>query len=349
MAFAGCEQYTSLPTVFPTSSPTIQPSPVPLPTLPPSEQNDVMIMSLEENGFAHLFAYTPGKLSLTRLTSGEWSDITPSLSPDGKSIAYASNRGGQWDIYTLDIPSGQISQLTNTSEYDSAPCWSPDGAYISYDTYQNGNLVISILSLVDPGHKPILLTNGPSSDYSPAWAPNGRQIAFISNRSGDADVWLADLNKTNNRYTDLSNTPQAAESHPVWSPDGHHLAWASAPLNNEYNGIYVWDADHPEQVPTWVGDGSWPAWNANSDEIVTAFEAPNQELIAANTLHGDPLLLPTPLPGHLRGLLWPKLALPDPLPQTYQQAAAQTPEALWSLVITPVSNVPAQRWYVVPI
>jgi TolB protein len=66
-------------------------------------------------------------------------------------------------------------------------------------------------------------------------------------------------------------------------------------------------------------------------------------------MHGDPLLLPTPLPGHLRGLLWPKLALPESLPETYQQAAAQTPGALWSPLVTPVSNVPSQRWYVVPL
>jgi TolB protein len=349
VAFAGCVQYTSPQPVVPTPSPTIKSTPIQLPTLPPRELNDVMILSIEEDGNAHLFAYTPGKLSLTRLTSGEWSDVTPSLSRDGKSIAYASNRGGHWDIYTLDLQSGQISQLTNTAEYDSSPCWSPDGAFIAYETYQSGSLDIAILSMADPGHKPIMLTEGPSSDHSPAWAPNGRQIAFISNRSGDADVWLADLNKTDNRFTDLSNTPQAAESHPAWSPDGHHLAWASTPWNNDYNGIYLWDASQPEQSATWIGDGSWPAWNANSDEIVTAFEAPNQELITAYTLRGDPLLLPAPLPGQLRGLLWPKLTLPIPLPQTYQQAAAQTPDALWSLGVTPVSNVPSQRWYVVPL
>ena len=308
-----------------------------------------MILSIEENGYAHLFAYIPGKLRFTRLTSGEWSDITPSISPDGKSVAFASNRGGYWDIYTLDLQSGQVSQLTNTPEYDSSPSWSPDLAYIAYESYRNGSLDIAILSLTNPGQKPIILTDDPASDYSPAWAPNGRQIAFISNRSGDADVWIADLNKTDDRFTDLSNTPQAAESHPVWSPDGLHLAWASAPWSNDYNGIYIWDSARPDQTATWVGDGSWPAWSANSDAIVTAVDAPNQQLLTAYTLNGGALLLPTALPGHLRGILWPKLALPDPLPQTYEQAAAQTPGALWSPAVTPVSGVPANRWYVVPI
>ncbi len=349
LAFVGCEQYTSPPPVFPTVSPTIQPTPIPPPTLPAEDQNDVIILSIEENGYAHLFAFTPGKLSLTRLTSGAWSDIAPALSSDGKSVAYASDRGGHWDIYTLDLQSGQISQLTNTPEYDLAPSWSPDRAFIAFETYQNGSLDIAILSLTAPGQKPIMLTDGTSSDYSPAWAPSGRQIAFVSNRSGDADIWLADLNKTDNRFTDISNTPQAAESHPTWSQDGRHLAWASAPWDNNYNGIYIWDSSRPEQAATWIGAGSWPAWNANSDQIITAVDAPNQQLITAYTLRGDPLLLPTPLPGLLHGLLWPKLSLPNPLPQTYQAAAAQTPEALWSLQVTPVSDVPSQRWYVVPL
>lgn len=351
LAFVGCEQYTSPSPVFPTVSPTIEITSTPpsTPTLPIDEQNDVMILSIEENGYAHLFAYMPGKLDFTRLTSGKWSDITPSISPNGKSVAFASNRGGYWDIYTLDLQSGQVSQLTNTPEYDSSPSWSPDGAYVAYETYRNGSLDIAILSLTDPAQEPIILTDDPASDHSPAWAPNGRQIAFISDRSGNADVWLADLNKTIGRFTDLSNTPQSAESNPVWSPDGLHLAWASDPWNNDENGIYVWNADSPDQAASWVGNGSWPAWNADSDEIVTGVDAPNQQLITAYTLSGDTLLLPTVLPGYLHGLLWPKLSLPDPLPQTYQQAAAQTPEALGAPAVTPVGGIPANRWYVVPI
>jgi len=351
LAFLGCEQYTSPSPVFPTVSPTIEISSTPstTSTLPIHEQNDVMILSIEENGYAHLFAYMPGKLGFTRLTFGEWSDITPSISPNGKSVAFASNRGGYWDIYTLDLQSGQVSQLTNTPEYDSSPSWSPDGAYIAYETYRNGSLDIAILSLTDPAQKPIILTDDPASDHSPAWAPNGRQIAFISDRSGDADVWLADLNKTDGRFTDLSNTPQAAESNPVWSPDGLHLAWASDPWNNDENGVYVWNVDRPDQAASWVGNGNWPAWNADSNEIVTGVDAPNQQLLTAYTLSGDTFLLPTVLPGRLQGLLWPKLSLPDPLPTTYQQVAAETPQPLWEPAVTPVNGVPANRWYVVPI
>ena len=103
-----------------------------------------MIFSYEEDGYAHLFAYIPEKLPLTRLTSGDWDDITPSPSPDGEKIAFASNRSGFWDLYLLDLASGEITQLTDTPEYEGAPTWSPDGAFMAFESYVDENLEIVV-------------------------------------------------------------------------------------------------------------------------------------------------------------------------------------------------------------
>lgn len=335
-----------------TSTPTLAgPTNTPTATSTPIVPKDVMILSIEENGYAHLFAYIPAKLTLTRLTAGQWSDIDPALSPDGKRIAFASDRDGFWNLYTLDIQSGNVVQLTNDHNYNAAPTWSPDLAWIAYETYQNGNMQIGLLSLNNSGQTPLILTNDPSTNHSPAWAPNGRQVAFVSNRSGNDDVWLADLNKTGpDRYTDISQTPQAAESHPVWNPNGTQLAWASASTQNvDTSGIYIWDSTQPNRPAKWIGDGDWPAWNSHGDELVAGVTGANQQLITAYTTQSNPLLLPAPLPGTLRGIIWPSLALPDRLPQIYQQAAVQTPQALWTPAAANAGGVPSQRWYVVPL
>ncbi len=308
-----------------------------------------LILSMEEDGYAHLFTYEPGSGRLTRLTFGKWDDITPAVGSDGKSLAFASDRGGHWDIYRMDLYTGQIWQITDTPEFDSSPSWSPDMAWIAYETYQDGHLDIAIRSMTDSSQPPVLLTDDGASDHSPAWSPSGREIAYVSNATGNSDIWIADLNKTHDRLTDLSNTPNASEDHPVWSPDGNRLAWSSMVATPGYDGIYIWDATQPAQSPVWIGDGSWPAWNADGGRVISAADAANQELLVAYDLDSRPVLLPMPMPGRLHGLIWPRTPLPDPLPDSFRSAAAQTPEVLSLPPVTPASGVPSQRWYVTPL
>lgn len=308
-----------------------------------------MILSLEESGYAHLFIYDPARGALTRLTSGNWDDVTPALSPDGKSIAFASNRDGYWDIFWLDLASGQVDQVTNTPEYDSSPTWSPDMAWIAYETYHDGHLEIAIRSMTDLGQAPALLTDDAAANHSPSWAPDGRRIAYVSNATGSADIWVADLNKTNDRLQDVTNTPDAAENHPTWSPDGSHLAWSSTLPSPGYNGIYIWDASQPDHSPVWVGNGDWPAWDRAGTQLVSGTEAPNQQLLVAYTSDGRPILLPTLMPGRLHGLVWLRGELADPLPEPFGTAAAQTPGAVAASQATPIAGIPTQRWYVTPL
>src|SRR5512134_3308851 len=200
---------------------------------------EVVIFSYEEDGYAHLFAYIPEKMPLTRLTYGNWDDITPSPSPDGENIAFASNRNGFWDLYLLNLESGDVTQLTNTPEFEGAPTWSPDGTFMAFEVYENENLNIVIGPATDPLSNPISLTTSSASDHSPAWAPDGRHIAFVS----AGEVILADLDETDgSRFRNLSNTELASESHPVWAPDGRRLAWASSSPSVGRSGIYVWDS-----------------------------------------------------------------------------------------------------------
>src|SRR5688572_16937121 len=237
----GCaQQVTATPEMTVTIEPTLTEEVIP-PT--PRNAQEVVIFSYEEDGYAHLFAYIPEELPLTRLTSGDWDDITPSASPDGEKIAFASNRNGYWDLYLLDLGSGETSQLTDTPEYEGAPTWSPDGAFMAFEIYGDDNLEIIVGPAENPLKDSIYLTASLASDHSPAWAPDGRHIAFVSTQNGNSEIILADLDRTdNNRFENLSDTELASESHPVWSPDGHLLAWASSSQSVGRSGIYVWDS-----------------------------------------------------------------------------------------------------------
>jgi TolB protein len=309
----------------------------------PDDARETILFSYEEDGYAHLFVQIPDQLPLTRLTANDWDDISPAVSPNGDSVAFASNRSGFWDLYLLDLSTGIVTQLTDTPEYEGAPAWSPDGSFLAYEVYRKDNLDIAIGPAANPLEQAVLLTSAASSDYSPTWAPGGRQIAFIS----DGEVILADLDKTEaGRFANLSNTDIAAESHPVWSPDGTKLAWASTSQNVGRSGIYVWDA--ARNAPArWIGDGDYPAWNSRGDQILTTFNAPNETFITIYLPDGNIFLPLTPFPAVLRGLAWANLILPKNLPSSFQQAAQLTPAPLWAPIGNPVSEGAAGRFSLV--
>lgn len=310
----------------------------------PSNLEEIVVFSFEEDGYAHLFAYEPGKMPLTRITAGDWDDILPAPSPDGESIAFTSNRNGFWDLYLLGLAGGDVTQLTDTPEYEGAPTWSPDGSFLAFEAYEDDNLNIIVGPANDPLSEPIRLTASPASEHSPAWGPGGRQIAFVS----DGEIILADLDRTDEaRFQNLSNTELASESHPVWSPDGRHLAWASSSQSVGRSGIYVWDVF--KNVPaTWIGDGNWPAWNTGGDQIITTLAAPNSTYLTTYSIDGKLLQALTPFPAPtIRGLVWARLAQPDPLPEEIRRAAEFTPAPLWAPNGEPVSEGGSERWSLV--
>lgn len=304
---------------------------------------EMIIFSYEEDGYAHLFAYIPNQLPITRLTADAWDDISPAASPDGEKIAFASNRSGFWDLYLLDLTTSQMTQLTDTPEYEGAPTWSPDGTFIAYEAYRKESLDIVIGPATDPLQNAVLLTSSSSSDHSPSWAPGGRQIAFVS----DGEILLADLNNTEeNRFSNLSNTELASESHPIWSPDGTRLAWASSSQSVGRSGIYVWDATRKSPAQ-WLGDGDYPAWDTVGGQIITTFNTPNETYITTYSVEGKVLRPLALFPATLRGLAWANLIFPESLPNTFQKAAQLTPAPLWAANGDPVEEGAPDRFSLV--
>ena len=317
-----------------------------------SGEENLVFLSIEENGYAHLFVQSnpPQDIPLTRITTGDWNDIAPALSPDRTQLAFASDRNGFWDLYVMELKTGDVKQITDSPEYVSAPSWSPDAQWLVFETYINDNLEVSVVSVNDRSQSIIPLTQDSASDHSPAWAPDGRHIAFISSRGGDSDVWLANLDLSGDeRYQNLSNTPFASENHPVWNYDGSQLLWASISQTLGYSGLYIWDSNDSNRSARWVGDGSWGAWNETADQIIAITSGPNQQYVTSYNLQGNLLLSPTPLNGSVRGLAWGFADLPNPFPNSFSQASIVTPSILWSPIITPGPDVPNQRWYVVPL
>ena len=305
-----------------------------------------VFLAIGEGGFTHLFAYGPLSLPLTRLTDGAWEDITPSLSPNHKQLAFASNRDGQWDIYLLDLENGETIRLTESPEFDAYPTWSPDGQFIAYQTYSGDNFEI-VISSIDGSQSSINLSDHPAADFEPSWSPRGRQIAFVSTRTGEPEIWLADLDKVGGeRFTNLSQNPQSIESHPSWSKDGSRLAWSATQNGN--HSLYVWNNNGGDIY--YAGSGDWPTWSPDNTALLTTILEPQETLITASTVEDILLVLPPIiLPGPVNGLNWEDTNLEIHSADAFDWAAKFTPTPLWQVVLSNSSGVPGDRLNLVPL
>jgi TolB protein len=356
---------TDQPTTTSTPQPsfTVEPakhSPEPISTL--TLNQGLIILALDEGANIHLFAYQPEEtgagqpLPLTRLTYGPWDDIEPAISTDGKTVAFASNRSGYWDIYLLDIGSGEITRLTDSLEYDGAPAWSPDNKWLVYETYKDENLELQIQS-VDTPDETVRLTNSAPADFSPTWSPGGRKIAFVSNRSGEDEIWLADLDKSENeRFLNISRHPTGKDTHPEWSPDGKSLVWVS-----EQDGVrnlllqdFSPDGEmNVTQVPSDrknLGSGDWPVWSTDSQSILTVVQTPNNCYLTAYPVYHPGLALPTiELSGTVYGITWGSISLAPSFQTLNEQIAHITPAPLYVPLLTTLPSDNGGRYQLSPL
>ena len=203
------------------------------------------------------------------LTNSPFHDSSPSWSPDGKRIAFMSDRKGDvvnWDIYVMDADGGNQQRLTNNLTEDEYPSWSPDGNRIAFSAGREGHfenelgITYEIYVMDADGGNQQRLTENRNNDWHSAWSPDGKRIAFMSDRKGDVvnwDIYVIDAdggnpqNLTENRETDSS---------PSWSPDGKRIAFYS---NRDGNAeIYVMDADggNPQNLTNHPHTDASPAW-----------------------------------------------------------------------------------------
>ncbi|GMR11555.1 MAG: hypothetical protein BMS9Abin28_2390 [Anaerolineae bacterium] len=232
---------------------------------------ETFVVAARVAGRSHIWAQVLGEPNAYQLTTGDWDDRNPVVSPGMDKIAFASQQAGRWDLFVLELDTGYVRQLTDTPGYEGKPTWSPDGLWVAYEAYYGDNFDIWILPL-GGSQSPIQLTNDAGSDTAPAWDPGGRRIAFVSDRSGSPDIYFADLDKPTNRFSNLTNTPHIEEFDPAFNSDGSQIAF-SVQIDG-INGIQRMQTDAGSSAPQWVGQGSDPVWSGNGKSISGILRTP---------------------------------------------------------------------------
>ena len=162
-------------------------------------------------------------------------NISPSLSPDGRYVAFISRR----DLFTInlfvaDAETGEIVQeleSTNSNPHfdalrfiNSAGAWSPDGQRFAFVTFTQGDNEINVLDVTSGEISQRTSVQGIGAITNLAWSPDGDRLAFTGLEGGVSDLYELHLDTravrqlTNDRY---------AEVQPTWSPDGETIAFTT--------------------------------------------------------------------------------------------------------------------------
>ncbi len=221
--------------------------------------------------------------AVTQLTADPSSDVQPVFSPDGKSVAFASDRAGNWDIWIINIDGTQPVQVTRGPEDDVHPSWSPDGKQLVFCSLARGSGQWELwIADATAGATKSFIGYG----LFPEWNPSGDQIAYQRARQRGSrwfSIWTLRLVDGEPRHpTEVASSTEYAMITPAWSPDGQKLAYctvATAPpadtdVGTSFEVADVWIVDGDGQSRIRLTDGHsanyGPTWSADGRVFFTS-------------------------------------------------------------------------------
>lgn len=186
-------------------------------------------------------------------------NLQPSLSPDGRSLAYTSYRDGFPNVYILQVATGKERRVTSGPGLALPGSWSPDGRFLLLSQTGDGNSDIFLYHT--QRRRLTRLTTYWGIDVSPNFAPDGQRFVFTSDRSGAPQLYIADVEGRSPErltYTGSYNTS------PVWSPKANIIAFTGRSPSDTLD-IYTIQADGQGYRRLTNADGSYeaPAWSPN--------------------------------------------------------------------------------------
>lgn len=162
------------------------------------------------------------------LTRAPAADHSPSWSPDGRQLAFHSNRSSDTDIYVMSSSGRDVLRITDSGR-DWRPRWSPNGKRILFIRGFD-----EIYTMNADGSDAQYITNG----FGPEWSPDGKQLVFYLNQGNSlkTDIYIIDADGHHERNLTKSSTHDWG---PTWLPDGHSIAYVSSRDGGSH--VYVLD------------------------------------------------------------------------------------------------------------
>lgn len=211
-----------------------------------------------------LFDKRPGQVYLFNIETGEQEQLgafrgmtfAPRFTPDGRSVLMAIERGGNSDVFAMDLATRRLARLTDNPGIDVSPTMSPDARRIAFASDRGGSQQIYVMNADGSGQRRI--TFGEGRYETPVWSPRGDLIAFTRQYQGRFYIGVIRPDGQGERLL----TESFLDEGPTWSPNGRVLMFhregraGAAPT--------LWSVDltgrNLRRVRT-PGDASDPAWS----------------------------------------------------------------------------------------
>lgn len=217
----------------------------------------MVFASTQLNRNADIYLKNTGSTILTQLTDDPSRDVMPAISPDGKWIAFCSDRLLDWNVYIMPSSGGRPVQITTSTAAELHPSWSPDGKMLAYSKLgqTSGKWEIWIVDVANTS-APHFIGYG----LFPEWCPKagtgptgGDEILYQrSAERGDRafGVWTIEYKDGKvGSPSQLIGSASTAYINPTWSPDGRFVVFAAVRNPHEVRAV---DALDNEDCDLWM-------------------------------------------------------------------------------------------------
>ena len=221
-----------------------------------------------------LYTIATDTLETILLSPAQSSDRQPNVSIT-RTVAFASDRSGEWHILTRPLTTTQVADLTPDLASAQRPVWSADGQRLAFEVTISNTTNIFVSDA--HGQHRVQVTQGDAYDGQASFGPNGARLAYAAQRGGQWDIYARDIDGAK---VDRLTNDTAQDWQPAWSPDGNRIAFASnrSGISQIYvmpnpesgsqgasgNGDPVRLTNFPSgaEQPAWSPDGNWLAFVA---------------------------------------------------------------------------------------
>jgi Tol biopolymer transport system component/tRNA A-37 threonylcarbamoyl transferase component Bud32 len=216
--------------------------------------------------------------ALRQITSTTCLEDYPHLSPDGRTLAFHSDRSGQTGLFTIGVDGRGLQPVTGPDVVATMPRWSPDGRTLAFVRRATATWSIAVRPVDGLTVRDLATVPAPQSLQGPQWSPDGRRLAFSRMEPGGRySIRVVDLEGAEREVV----APGGLSLFPAWSPDGRRVAFQREKDGPRQIWVAPEEGGEARAVSTGTAELSHPQWSPKDpDRVLVVVDHRNLALLS---------------------------------------------------------------------